>query len=337
MNRLWMVVIFLMTIITPSSWAQTEGQDLLVKPNCILIPGERLCDFRLGYTRAELEKYGSPYRRGSNPGIDWPYKWSEGEVEFWSTHAFLAAVCRVDRNLPRSQQKIFFAGMARVSEYVADYARLNFRVSSAMTPEGQGLRSTAEQLVDWYGKPVAKLQNFISSEITGNLHPVGLMVATFNHFPSRIAGIGVYDLGICSGQPMGGTYVPYIGRVVEKTIRVGKAPDITASRITEETTDFKGNERVLINVELKLLHTVQREAGVLAIVETEWLSPSGTILRPEQRIKVSKGDTLVPIDVIIGTPRPSAGESTVIIRVNRVEAARVKFTSTPVPRPATSP
>jgi hypothetical protein len=189
----------------------------------------------------------------------------------------------------------------------------------------------ASFLEQYYGAPVATLPAFVTTDSIGWLYRSGVIVrADPTYKQNGVSSLGVYDLGICTGQPNKGTYIPFIGRATETTVKVGRAPDLTATRITEETLDFRGNERVLINIDLKLLYPIQREGGVRAEVETEWISPSGPINRPMQSQKLERGETTVSIAVVIHPPRPRAGESTVTVRVNRVELAKVKFNSTPV-------
>lgn len=290
-----------------------------------LIPGERFGTIVLGRTRKEVTAgMGQPF---IGQGVArWPYLWNTpepglGRVDFWVNYALLLGSCsKTDR--------IFFAAAITVRESVNDHALLNYRVNSMKTPEGLSISMGLAPFTSLYGDPVLRL-DFGNPGTLLYLFSNGLALHVN---PSVTPGpyvfaLGVYHLGICKGESVTGTYIPFLGRAATVRTIVGRNPDETGVP-REASTEFRGQETVHATLVLDGLALLPRVGGVAVIVQRKLISPRNEELIQQKRYEVPAG-TRTLVDHWEIPPRRFRGDYVVEFTVNRLTLPRVSFSYTP--------
>jgi len=145
--------------------------------------------------------------------------------------------------------------------------------------------------------------------------------------PPELFSVGVYDLSICKGALVKGTYLPFVGRTLTTKIAIRRTPN-EGNGLADEANEFKGSELVYASLSLEF-QPIARTGGVFAIVERILTNPNGRTFTFEQRYRLDQGETRLVDHWKIPPPRPVTGKFTVEYIVNKVSLGKVTFTNTP--------
>lgn len=243
------LVCFVVLLLAPVSAISQEDNATIAAARKLfgdyqVVPGERIGSIRLGETTQDeyFRFYGLTRHygfRASPPDVwGWPERNFGQGLRPGSDQPFQFGFCQ-------SNKKLFAAFVFNAGSWYPDHAAFWLFMERLKTPEGILGTARVSQWLESYGEAVAVLKD-LHPPWTFQLFRTGLAIAEVPGQNFRPTFIGVYHIGICTGEALKGVYVAHFGRLDPGRLLFSKTGSAWVEKVAE---GFKESELVYVRFE----------------------------------------------------------------------------------------